>query len=96
MPIHSSINAPPIFRKGSDSNFSAKKISTMRRPMAPTTPHMMPLMRNDSGSWRQASAMTTALSPPSMMSIAMNCSRENQNEDSSRNSGMKSKAFNDI
>ena len=53
------------------SSVRAKKISTTRSPMAPAVPQRMPLVRWFGGSLRQASAMTTALSPPSRMSIMM-------------------------
>lgn len=53
------------------SRVSAKKISTTRSPMAPAVPQMMPWVRCAGGSLRQASAITTALSPPSRMSIMM-------------------------
>ncbi len=39
--------------------------------IAPAVPHRMPWVRCLGGSLRQASAMTTALSPPSRMSIRM-------------------------
>jgi hypothetical protein len=42
--------------------------------MAPITPQKMPFLRCSGGSLRQARAMTTALSPPSRMSIRMICS----------------------
>ena len=71
MPIQNSSAAPTIFRYGICSRVSAKKIRMTRRMMAPAVPHRMPIVRCLGGSLRQASAMTTALSPPSTMSIMM-------------------------
>ena len=51
----------------------------MRRPIAAEAPSQMPTLRCFSGSERQASAMTTALSPDSSRSIQMICSSETQN-----------------
>jgi hypothetical protein len=61
-PIHSSSSAPTTFRYGIASSCSAKKISTTRSPIAPTTPQKMPRRRCASGTRRPASAITTALS----------------------------------
>ncbi|MCY1384472.1 hypothetical protein D9M69_727310 [compost metagenome] len=58
-------------RKGTLSSVMANMISTTRRTMAPTVPQMIPLVRWAGGSLRQASAITTALSPPSRMSMMM-------------------------
>src|SRR5690606_10014403 len=70
-PIHSSNKPPTTFRNGMASRVSAKAMSTTRRMMAPAVPHRMPCMRCLGARLRQASAMTTALSPPSRMSIRM-------------------------
>ena len=70
-PIHTSSSAPTNLRNGSDSRVMAKAISTTRKTMAPAVPQMMPLARCAGGSLRQASAITTALSPPSKMSMMM-------------------------
>src|SRR5690606_2493755 len=70
-PIHSSNRPPTTFRNGMASRVSAKAMSTTRRMMAPAVPHRMPCMRCLGARLRQASAMTTALSPPSRMSIRM-------------------------
>ncbi len=70
-PIQTSSSAPTIFRNGIASNCSAKKIRMMRSTIAPAVPHRMPWVRCLGGSLRQASAITTALSPPSRMSIMM-------------------------
>src|ERR1700704_69562 len=51
----------------------------MRRTIAPSTPHRMPLRRNLSGRLRQASAITTALSPDNRMLIRMISSTEIRN-----------------
>ena len=87
-PIHSSSSAPTTFSNGSASNCSAKNISTTRNPIAPATPQKMPLRRCSSGSLRQASAITTALSPPSRMSIRMIWPTDSQNVGSNKNSGI--------
>src|SRR6185295_6073648 len=59
----------------------------MRRTIAPRTPHRMPWRRSLSGRLRQASAMTTALSPDSRMLIRMISNTE------SRNCGVNSSAM---
>ena len=71
IPTQTSNRAPTIFRKGTLSSVSAKAISATRRMMAPAVPHSMPCMRCLAGKLRHAKAMTTALSPPSRMSIRM-------------------------
>ena len=70
-PIQIRRAAPASLRNGIASNVSAKKIRMTRRMIAPAVPQMMPLVRMAGGSFRQASAITTALSPPSRMSIMM-------------------------
>ncbi len=72
-PIQSSSSPPTSFRNGTFSSVNAKAIRITRSTMAPTVPHTMPLVRCALGSWRQANAITTALSPPSRMSIRMIC-----------------------
>ena len=66
--------APTIFKNGSCNSCKAKKMSTTRKAMAPATPQKIPLLRCSGGSFRHAKAITTALSPPSKMSMAMICS----------------------
>ncbi|MCY1369491.1 hypothetical protein D9M69_565370 [compost metagenome] len=71
IPIHTSNSAPTNLSHGRASSVMAKKIRITRRTMAPAVPHRMPWVRCAGGSLRQASAMTTALSPPKRMSIMM-------------------------
>ncbi|CFW20944.1 Uncharacterised protein [Bordetella pertussis] len=68
-PIQTSSRQPRALRNGMSSRTSAKAISSTRSSTAPAVPHRMPLMRCRCGRLRQASAITTALSPPSRMSI---------------------------
>jgi hypothetical protein len=83
-PIHSSSRPPTIFRNGICSSRSAKKISTTRRPTAPNMPQKIAFLRCRSGRRREASAITTALSPPSRTSIAMICPTAIQNSGEAR------------
>src|SRR5882672_6301622 len=61
------------------SRLTAKKVSVTRRMMAPATPQKTPSLRWRGGRFRQASAITTALSPLSRMSIRMICRTAIQN-----------------
>ncbi|CFP65220.1 Uncharacterised protein [Bordetella pertussis] len=70
-PIQTSSRPPTTFRNGMFSSVRAKAISTTRRMMAPAVPHRMPCMRCLGARFRHASAITTALSPPSRMSMRM-------------------------
>src|SRR5512139_1960037 len=79
MPIHSSASAPAILSQGSVRSDAANAVSTTRRPIAPATPQKMPFFCRCGGRLRQASAITTALSPASRMSMTMIWTTATQN-----------------
>ena len=67
MPIHSSSTPPTTLSHGNSSSVTAKMVRTMRSTMAPAAPQIMPQRRCFGGRSRQASAITTALSPDNRM-----------------------------
>ena len=71
MPIHSSSAAPTSCRYGSRSRLTAKNVRMIRSTTAPITPQKMPSVRCFGGRLRQASAITTALSPDNRMLMTM-------------------------
>ena len=67
MPIQNSSTPPTSFSQGSSSSVTAKNVRMMRSTMAPAAPQMTPQRRCRRGRSRQASAITTALSPDNRM-----------------------------
>ena len=71
--IHKSSRPPTTLRNSICSNCEMMSAKTIRRAIAVPAPSMMPILRCLGGSERQASAMTTALSPDSSRSIQTIC-----------------------
>ena len=68
-----------IFSHGSSSRLTAKNVSTIRSTIAPIAPQNTPQRRCFGGRLRQASAITTALSPDNRMLMTMISSAASQN-----------------
>ena len=79
IPIQTSSAAPTSCTYGKSSNCTAKKVRMIRNTTAPTTPQKIPSLRCAFGRLRQASAMTTALSPDNRMLMTMISSAATQN-----------------
>ena len=78
-PIHSNSAPPTSLSQGYPRRFMAKNVSTMRSPIAPSTPHRIPSRRCRGDRLRHASAMTTALSPDNRMLTKMISTTATQN-----------------
>ena len=76
--IQSSSPAPISFRNGTLSSVPMNRVKMMRSTTAGPTPSRMPHLRWSSGNERQASAMTTALSPLSRTLIQTISARATQ------------------
>ena len=72
-PIQSNKIAPAAFKNGRSRSSTAQVMRMTRRTMAPVVPQKTPFIRRSFGKLRQASAITTALSPPSNISIITIC-----------------------
>ena len=71
MAIQSRSRPPTSLSAGISSTYCRPTVKTTRRTTAAPAPRMMPQTRCRRGRARQASAMTTALSPESRMLIQM-------------------------
>ena len=78
-PIQSRSAAPTSLSHGYTSRLIAKNVSRMRNPIAPSTPQKIPYRRCRCDRLRQASAITTALSPESRMLTRMISATATQN-----------------
>src|SRR6185437_304652 len=79
MPIHTSAMPPAIFSHGSVRSPTANTVSTTRRTIAPSAPQISPQRFCFGGRLRQASAITTALSPDNRMLMTMISTAASQN-----------------
>ncbi len=71
MAIQNRMRPPASPRSGTPSSELTARVKTMRMATAAAVPSTMPAIRWRGGRVRQASAMTTALSPASTMSTPM-------------------------